>query len=105
MMTPAAAGELPGSSTAEGSNTTNLDSITSAEGLSASDLDGIVDPRAPYIRQPESDFDVDGFIRRRLGLDPAELDAVLEGSDPRGVVSQRRTRRLTRKPLPLLPVP
>ncbi|XP_051181513.1 protein high chlorophyll fluorescent 107 [Lolium perenne] len=104
-MTPAAAGELPGSSTPQGSSTANLDSIRSAEGLSTSDLDGIVDPRAPYTRQPDSDLDVDGFIRRRLGLDPAELDAVLEGSDPRGVISQRRTRGLTRKPLPLLPVP
>jgi hypothetical protein len=52
-----------------------------------------------------SDFDLDGFIKKRLGLDPVELDAVLEGSDPRGVVSQRRNRRLPRKPLPLLPVP
>lgn len=98
--TPAAE-ELPGS---EGSSTSDLDTIT-AEGSSASDLDAIVDRRAPYVREPESDFDVDGFIRRRLALDPAELDAVLEGSDPRGVVSQRRARRLTRKPLPLLPVP
>ncbi|GJN31267.1 hypothetical protein PR202_gb19647 [Eleusine coracana subsp. coracana] len=54
---------------------------------------------------PESSFDLDGFIKRRLGLDPTELDAVLEGSDPKGVVSQRRKRRLPRKPLPLLPVP
>lgn len=54
---------------------------------------------------PTSDFDLDGFIKKRLALDPGELDAVLEGSDPRGVVSQRRKRRLPRKPLPLLPVP
>ncbi|GJN08065.1 hypothetical protein PR202_ga25953 [Eleusine coracana subsp. coracana] len=54
---------------------------------------------------PESGFDLDGFIKRRLGLDPTELDAVLEGSDPKGVVSQRRKRRLPRKPLPLLPIP
>ncbi|KAL6902258.1 hypothetical protein ACP4OV_005134 [Aristida adscensionis] len=53
---------------------------------------------------PESDFDLDSFIRKRLALDPGELDAILEGSDPRGVVSQRRKRRLPRKPLPLLPV-
>ena len=86
-----------GSSTGEGSSISELDSF--------SDLDGIVDRRAAYTRQPASDFDVDGFIRRRLGLDPAELDAVLEGSDPRGVVSQRKAQRLTRKPLPLLPVP
>lgn len=53
----------------------------------------------------ESGFDLDGFIKRRLGLDSTELDAVLEGSDPKGVVLQRRRRRLPRKPLPLLPVP
>ncbi|CAM0872883.1 unnamed protein product [Alopecurus aequalis] len=99
-----AAGELPGSSTGEGSSAPDLDSIT-AGGSSTFNLDGIVDRRAPYVRDPGSDFDVDGFIRRRLALDPAELDAVLEGSDPRGVVSQRRAKRLTRKPLPLLPVP
>ena len=57
------------------------------------------------VEAPGSDFDLDGFIKKRLALDPAELDAVLEGSDPRGVVSQRRKRRLPRKPLPLLPVP
>lgn len=51
-----------------------------------------------------SDFDLDAFIKKRLALDPSELDAVLEGSDPRGVVSQRRKQRLPRKPLPL-PVP
>ncbi|EMS57062.1 PsbB mRNA maturation factor Mbb1, chloroplastic [Triticum urartu] len=89
--------------TAEGSSTSDLDSGT-AEGSSTPNLDSIVDRRAAYTREAESDFDVDGFIRRRLALDPAELDAVLEGSDP-GVISQRRTRRLTRKPLPLLPVP
>lgn len=92
------------STTAEGSSTSDLDSGT-AEGSSTPNLDSIVDRRAAYTREAESDFDVDGFIRRRLALDPAELDAVLEGSDPKGVISQRRTRRLTRKPLPLLPVP
>ncbi|VAH90240.1 unnamed protein product [Triticum turgidum subsp. durum] len=90
--------------TAEGSSTSDLDSGT-AEGSSTPNLDSIVDRRAAYTREAESDFDVDGFIRRRLALDPAELDAGLEGSDPKGVISQRRTRRLTRKPLPLLPVP
>jgi hypothetical protein len=54
---------------------------------------------------PQRGFDLDGFIKKRLGLDPAELDAVLEGSDPTGVVSRRRKRRLTREPLPLLPLP
>lgn len=53
---------------------------------------------------PQGSFDLDSFIKRRLGLDPTELDAVLEDSDPKGVVSQRR-RRLPRKPLPLLPIP
>lgn len=87
-----AAGEFSGSSTAEGSDTSDLDSIDSEDSNGTAVT-------------PESDFDVDGFIKRRLALDPAELDAVLEGSDPRGVVSQRRTQRLPRKPLPLLPVP
>ncbi|KAE8810755.1 PsbB mRNA maturation factor Mbb1, chloroplastic [Hordeum vulgare] len=103
-MSTSAGVEPSAGTTAEGSSSSDLDSGT-AEGSSTSNLDSIVDRRAVYTREAESDFDVDGFIRRRLALDPAELDAVLEGSDPKGVISQRRTRRLTRKPLPLLPVP
>ncbi|XP_044375411.1 protein high chlorophyll fluorescent 107 isoform X3 [Triticum aestivum] len=103
-MSTSAGVEPSASTTAEGSSTSDLDGVT-AEGSSTPNLDSIVDRRAAYTREAESDFDVDGFIRRRLALDPAELDAVLEGSDPKGVISQRRKRRLTRKPLPLLPVP
>uniref|UniRef100_A0A0A9EU84 Uncharacterized protein n=1 Tax=Arundo donax TaxID=35708 RepID=A0A0A9EU84_ARUDO len=82
-------------------------SETSATGSSdASDLtsnDG--EDSGEALDTPGTGFDLDGFIKKRLALDPAELDAVLEGSDPRGIISQRRKRRLPRKPLPLLPVP
>lgn len=87
-----AAGELSGGSTAEGSSTPDLNGVDDSQAVGNT-------------REAENDFDVDSFIRRRLAVDPAELDALLEGSDPRRVVSERRTRRLTRKPLPLLPVP
>ncbi|TVU47297.1 hypothetical protein EJB05_06892 [Eragrostis curvula] len=95
-----AGGEYSGTSTTVGSDTSDLsdkddedsDEVSSKKNNGeAADLG--------------SDFDLDGFIKKRLGLDPAELDAVLEGSDPKGVVTQRRKRRLPRKPLPLLPVP
>ncbi|XP_062211025.1 protein high chlorophyll fluorescent 107-like [Phragmites australis] len=88
-----AAGEYSESSTTGGSDTSVLSSNDGKD-------------KAEAAETPESTgFDLDGFIKKRLSLDPAELDAVLEGSDPRGVVSQRRKRRLPRKPLPLLPVP
>lgn len=90
------------SSTAEESSETSAAKNSDTPGLSSIDADNIVGEAA---ETPGSDFDLDGFIKKRLGLDTAELDAVLEGSDPRGVVSQRRKRRLARKPLPLLPVP
>ncbi|KAL5218985.1 hypothetical protein ABZP36_019669 [Zizania latifolia] len=99
--------------TRDPSNTTTISTSAAAEfsgspreeGSDASDLTKDEDNSNEAAGTPENDFDVDGFIRRRLGLDPGELDAVLEGSDPRGVVSKRRTQRLPRKPLTLLPVP
>lgn len=87
-----AAGEYSETSATGGSDTSDL---------SSNDGDGGGEAAEP----PGNGFDLDGFIKKRLALDPAELDAVLEGSDPKGVVSQRRKRRLPRKPLPLLPVP
>ncbi|WVZ56705.1 hypothetical protein U9M48_007199 [Paspalum notatum var. saurae] len=84
---------------------------TSAAGKSSetsavvsSDTSGLTSNDAGKSGTEASEFDLDVFIKRRLALDPAELDAVLEGSDPRGVVSQRRKRRLPSKPLPLLPL-
>ncbi|KAG8096248.1 hypothetical protein GUJ93_ZPchr0013g37978 [Zizania palustris] len=92
-------------STRETSNTAGFSGSPRAEGSDASDLANEDDKDSNETAEPpESDFNVDGFIRRRLGLDPGELDAVLEGSDPRAVVSKRRTQRLRRKPLPLFPV-
>ena len=88
-----AAGESSETSAAVGSDSSGLKSHDA--GNNGSEATGT----------PTSDFDLDGFIKKRLALNPAELDAVLEGSDPRGVVSQRRKQRLPRKPLPLLPVP
>ncbi|CAD6203352.1 unnamed protein product [Miscanthus lutarioriparius] len=88
-----AAGESSETSAAVGSDSSDLTSNDA--GNNGSEATGT----------PTSDFDLDGFIKKRLTLNPAELDAVLEGSDPRGVVSQRRKQRLPRKPLPLLPVP
>lgn len=90
---PTARSSAAGESAAVGSDTSGLTSNDA--GNNGSEATGT----------PTSDFDLDGFIKKRLALDPAELDAVLEGSDPRGVVSQRRKQRLPRKPLPLLPVP
>ncbi|OEL28677.1 Protein high chlorophyll fluorescent 107 [Dichanthelium oligosanthes] len=90
------------SSAAESSSETSATGASDASGLSNNDADN---SGSEAKETPGNDFDLDGFIKKRLGLDPAELDAVLEGSDPRGVVSQRRKRRLPRKPLPLLPVP
>lgn len=88
-----AAGESSETSAAVGSDSSGLKSHDA--GNNGSEATGT----------PTSDFDLDGFIKKRLALDPGELDAVLEGSDPRGVVSQRRKQRLPRKPLPLLPAP
>ncbi|KAL6645699.1 hypothetical protein ACP70R_017307 [Stipagrostis hirtigluma subsp. patula] len=87
-----AAGEHSETSAARGSDTSDLSSNDGEDSREAGEV-------------PGSGFDLDSFIRKRLSLDPGELDAVLEGSDPRGVVSQRRKRRLPRKPLPILPVP
>uniref|UniRef100_A0A0D9VT87 Uncharacterized protein n=1 Tax=Leersia perrieri TaxID=77586 RepID=A0A0D9VT87_9ORYZ len=96
----------PSNSTVKTSPTAELlAGSLSAEESNASNLGNRDDESNETLETPESDFDVDGFIKRRLALDPTELDAVLEGSDPRGVVSKRRTQRLRRKPLPLLPVP
>nr|CAB3501037.1 unnamed protein product [Digitaria exilis] len=86
------------SSTAEESSETSPAKSSDTPGLSSNDGDNSV---SEATETPGSDFDLDGFIKKRLGLDSAELDAVLEGSDPRGVVSQRRKRRLPRKPLPV----
>ncbi|CAL4914077.1 unnamed protein product [Urochloa decumbens] len=87
-------------SAAEESSEPSATGVTS--GLSSNDADN---SSSEATETQGSDFNLDGFIKKRLGLDPAELDALLEGSDPRGVVSQRRKRRLPRKPLPLLPIP
>ena len=99
-------------STADPSPTTRSSAAESSEtsATGGSDTSGLSSNDAgnsgsKAVEAPGSDFDLDGFIKKRLALDPAELDAVLEGSDPRGVFSQRRKRRLPRKPLPLLPLP
>jgi hypothetical protein len=89
-------------SSAAESSETSAPGGSGTSGLSSNDAGN---SGSEAVEASGSDFDLDGFVKKRLALDPAELDAVLEGSDPRGVVSQRRKRRLPRKPLPLLPVP